>query len=119
MHVLVVDADFPSLKLVEFLLHPFQATITQAQSGSEALSLARRQAYDLIILDVDLPGPGGLDIIRKMHADPAFQTVPIVATAFADEGRGAEILRAGCRAWVRKPLDTREFPKIIRSIIAG
>ncbi len=119
MHVLVVDADRPSQNLVEILLRPFQATVTRARGAPEALALARQHPYNLIILDVDLPGPGGLDIIRKVNADPTLGPVPILATAFADEGRGAEILRAGCRAWVRKPLDTREFPKIIRSIIAG
>jgi len=118
MHVLVVDADLPSLKLVELLLRPLQATVTRAQSGPEALALARRHSYDLIILDVDLPGTGGLDVARTVRADPALKLVPILATAFTAEDQGAEILRAGCRAWVKKPLDTREFPKVVRSIIA-
>ncbi len=59
MHVLVVDADLPNLKFVEFLRRPLHAIVTRAQSGPETLVLARHHSYDLIILDVDLPGTVG------------------------------------------------------------
>ncbi len=118
MQILAVDADIPSLKLVELLLRPLRATITRAQSSQEALALARWHRYDLIILDVDLPGTSGLELARRVRADPHLGRIPILATAFDVEGRVTEIRRAGCRAWVPKPLDAREFPKVVRSILA-
>ncbi len=87
MHVLVVDADLPSLKFIELLRRPLQATVTRTQSGSEALALARHHPYDLIILDVDLPGMGGLEVARTVRADPALKLVPILATALMAEDR--------------------------------
>ncbi len=118
MRILAVDADVPSLKLMELLLRPLRATVTRAQSSHEALALARNHPYDLIILDVDLPGIGGLELAQAVRADPKLVRIPILATAFDAVSRTAEILRAGCQACVPKPLDARAFPKVIRSLIA-
>ncbi len=118
MYILAVDADLPSLRLVEFLLRPLQAKVIYARSGQEALSLVQHQLFDLIILDLDLPDMGGIELARRVRDHPSLGKIPLLATVFGANDRVHEMVKAGFKAWVSKPIDTREFPKTVQSIIA-
>lgn len=93
-------------------------------TGEDALDyLARRSAYsgvprpDLILLDLNLPGTSGLEVLRGIKADPGLKTIPVVVltTSQAEEDVvKAYKLFANC--YITKPVDLEQFSKVVRSI---
>ncbi len=93
-------------------------TLLKATDGEEALDMAIRERPDLIIMDIQLPEMSGLEVTRKLRQTPEFSQVPIIAiTAYAMKGDEERFLEAGCDAYLSKPINTRELPKIIAEIL--
>jgi CheY-like chemotaxis protein len=103
--VLVVD-DEPELAAVvgEYLRDRYDVEL--AGSGPEALTAFRRQRPDVVFLDINMPGPSGVEVLRQMRQLDA--SVPVVMVTVAiDVGVVEECLRAGAFAYVPKPFDLK------------
>jgi CheY-like chemotaxis protein len=118
VRVLAVDDNALNLKLLKVLLtqHGYDVvTAVDATSMLDAMATARPE---LILLDLQLPGTDGFEIARRLKADPATSSIPIVAvTAFAMVGDEDRALNAGCDAYVRKPIDIKTLPPLIASLL--
>jgi len=89
-------------------------TLLKATDGEEALDIARREQPDLIIMDIRLPKMSGLDVTRRLRSNPTFNHVPIIAiTAYAMREDEEQAINAGCDAYLTKPINTRQLPKVI------
>ena len=88
--------------------------ILLAVDGEEALTVARDEAPDLVLMDMRLPGIDGWEATRRLTADPATRGTPIVAlTAHAMASDRDKALAAGCDDHDTKPIDLdRLLPKI-------
>ncbi len=84
-------------------------------------SIAREHEHpDLVILDIQIPGKSGIEVAKAMRANPTLKDVPILAvTAYSMTGDREKILGSGCNYYLAKPIDTREFAKIVQDILAG
>jgi CheY-like chemotaxis protein len=93
--------------------------VIEAENGEEAISTARRELPDLIIMDVMMPGMNGLDATLRIREYQALRRTPIVAVSAygADEYRSLAI-DAGCNEYVSTPFDPGALAKLIRSLIA-
>jgi CheY-like chemotaxis protein len=77
-----------------------------AADGAEGLNMARAETPDLILMDLGLPGIDGWECTRRLKAEPATRTIPIVAlSAHAMVGEREKALRAGCDDFSTKPID--------------
>jgi CheY-like chemotaxis protein len=113
--LLVVDDDAQSLKLARVLLTCAGYLVHTAVNAEEALSLLSSVSPELILMDLQLPGMGGLELTRRLKADPVRCKILILAlTAYAMKGDEAKALRAGCDGYVVKPIDTSALPLLIR-----
>ncbi len=84
--------------------------VTCEATGERGLTKARAQAFDLILLDVLLPGMDGLEVCRALRHDPATSRVPIVMlTARAEEVDRVAGLEVGADDYVTKPFSPREL----------
>jgi len=89
-------------------------TLLKATDGEKALDIARREQPDLIIMDIRLPKMSGLDVTRRLRSNPTFNHVPIIAiTAYAMREDEEQAINAGCDAYLTKPINTRQLPKVI------
>jgi CheY-like chemotaxis protein len=71
-------------------------------------------------MDIQLPGMDGLDLTRKLKADPAYRSAVILAvTAYAMKGDEERMRAAGCDGYVSKPIDTRTLPATIAGYLRG
>ena len=97
---------------------PDLAVVGQAQSGEEALRLAIDLLPDVILLDIGMPGWGGLVTTEKLsQACPA--TKVVMLTVFDDEDRLLAAFKAGARGYVLKGLPARDLAHIVRVVAAG
>jgi len=118
--VLIVEDNLFSLELTSELIQAKGHQVICATSGNEALSIARAEQPDLILLDVQLPGVDGVTVARALKAEPATKEIPIVGiSAHAMPEDEARALQAGCIAYLRKPLDTRRFLDLMERLLGG
>ena len=113
--VLVVD-DEPRIAAIaaDYLRHAGYAVLT-AGDGAEALSLARTKRPDLVVLDLGLPGLGGLEVARTLLAETA---VPIVMlTARVEESDRLLGLEIGADDYITKPFSPRELVARVKAVL--
>jgi two-component system response regulator ResD len=115
--VLVVD-DEPTIREVvcRYLLRAgYRAEA--AADGSEALSQARRMRPDLVVLDVMLPAPNGLEVLRQLRADSPRSPAVILLTAKGEESDRISGLRLGADDYVVKPFSPAELVARIDAVL--
>lgn len=106
--VLVVDDNPANSKLARVVLAAAGHDVVTAGDADEALAAIGARAPDIILMDLQLPGMDGLELTRRLRADPATAAIPIVAlTAYAMRGDEQRALEAGCSGYLTKPIDTR------------
>ena len=115
--ILVVDDVLPNVKLLEARLSAEYFDVRTAANGFDALQLCSRSPFDVILLDVMMPGMDGFEVCRRLKADPATAHVPVVlVTALdhpADRVRGLE---AGADDFLTKPVDELALIARVRSL---
>jgi CheY-like chemotaxis protein len=112
--VLIVDDNPTNLKLVAYLVRANGYDVDTAGDAEAALAAIAANRPDVILMDLQLPGIDGLELTRRLKADPATKDISIIAvTAYAMKGDEEKALEAGCDDYVTKPIDTRALPELI------
>jgi CheY-like chemotaxis protein len=112
--ILMVDDNPGNMKLLSFILGKQGYDVRVAGDAEQALSVLKEFRPRLILMDVQLPGMDGLELTRRLKADPAYGDVVIIAvTASAMKGDEQEALAAGCDGYITKPIDTRLMPVLV------
>lgn len=107
-----------NMKLVRVLLTGEGYEVRTAADALEALEILKEWRPLLILMDIQLPGIDGLELTRRLKADPDTNQIIIIGlTAYAMKGDEERILAAGCDAYIAKPIDTRTFPGVIATLI--
>ena len=108
--VLVVEDDIMNLKLICEILKTEGYTVHYAMNGIEAIDMAKKMLYDLILMDIQLPGMDGIEATRIIKNMPNYKKVPIIAlTAYAMGGDKERFLAAGLDDYISKPLNISDF----------
>lgn len=116
--ILIVEDNDLNLKLFRDLLGANGYETIETKEGLEAISLARNIRPDLILMDIQLPEISGLDVTKKIKADESIRNIPIIAvTAFAMKDDEEKILRAGCEAYISKPISIQHFLETVRKFL--
>jgi DNA-binding response OmpR family regulator len=118
VNILVAEDDRDIADLIAHYVQRSGWTPHSVPTGDEALSIARRQRIDLIILDVMLPGMSGLEVCRALRADPATSAIPIIiVTARAEETDRIIGLDIGADDYIAKPFSPNELVARIRALV--
>jgi CheY-like chemotaxis protein len=108
--ILLIEDNEQNRYLATFLLEEQGFAVIQAVDGRTGLDLARRERFDLILLDIQLPLMDGHAVARALRANPALADVPIVAvTSYAMAGDRELAISAGCDGYLEKPIDPDTF----------
>ncbi len=117
-HILVVDDEEDILELVQYNLAREGYQVKGASSGEEALKKAAKESFDLIVLDLMLPGIDGLEVARQLRNDKKNQHVPIVMlSAKGEEADVVTGLELGADDYVTKPFSPRILIARIRAVL--
>ena len=110
MTVLVAEGLNDSRMMMRLALEQHGYRVLEAETGEEAVELARREHPDLILMDLHLPHVDGLEATRRIREIEELRAVPIVGTSTLDtEEVQAEAFAAGCTAFRRQPIDFDKF----------
>lgn len=109
VRVVVVDDSADIVRYIERLLSD-SCTVEAAFDAAAGLAAVRASHPDLVLVDLMMPGAGGLELVRAIRADPAIRTVSvIVLSARADADARLEALAAGADEYLGKPFSGREL----------
>jgi len=108
--ILVVEDNSMNMELVTYLLEANGIDTTQAFNGLEALEKVQEKSFDLILLDIQLPGIDGIEVLRRMKDELKLTDITVVAlTAHAMKGDKKHFIEAGCTGYISKPIDVSQF----------
>jgi len=119
MHVLIAEDTPANQKVVEIVLEARGHKTTVAEDGGQALQLIQEQDFDLVLMDVEMPGIDGLAATAAIRSlpDPQKAKLPIVAmTAHAMKGDRERCLAAGMNAYLTKPVNHHSLIRLVESL---
>ena len=118
--ILIVD-DHPVVRqgLKQILAEEFpSATFGEAQNAFEALDLVNRHLWNIVILDISLPGKSGLELLKELKQKKA--TLPVlVLTMLTEEQLAVRVLKAGAEGYLKKDNAPDELVRAIKIVLAG
>jgi two-component system sensor histidine kinase/response regulator len=115
--ILLAEDDPDTVLLLQWALQE-EYQLTLASDGIEAIERLQEQLYDLVLLDMHMPGLGGLEVCRKMKLDPRLARIPVIfMTAFQDQELLVEAFEAGGVDYLSKPVFAQELLMRIRTHI--
>jgi two-component system cell cycle response regulator len=116
--ILVVDDASLNLKLLKAKLEHEYYVVTTADSGYKALAQIDKEAPDIVLLDVMMPGMDGFEVCRQIRANPATAHLPVVmVTALSDVTDRVKGLQAGADDFLTKPINDLALMARVRSLL--
>jgi len=115
--LLHIEDDPANRLLVRKLLTPAGFEVVDAVDGLEGVKLATEQAFDLILVDIAIPGLDGYEVTLRLRGEDRLKGVPIVA--ITAEGSRNTSLSVGCDGFLQKPIDGRTFVRTVESYLKG
>jgi DNA-binding NtrC family response regulator len=116
--ILVVDDESEIREGLELLLTSEGYSVSSAETGEAGLSLLEERPFDLILLDVSLPGRDGLDLLREIHRrDPELSVILITAYGSIDMARAA--FKGGAKDFITKPWSNDELLAQVAQAVEG
>jgi CheY-like chemotaxis protein len=116
--VLVVDDHATNLRLIGGVLESQGYSHLTAENGEAALQILEQEQFDLVLLDIQMPGLSGTEVAKRIRANPKSASLKLIAvTALAMPGDREEILRAGFNGYVAKPFKIPDLLEVVRSTL--
>lgn len=115
-NVLIVDDNADNRQLLSDIAESMQLTPIEASAGGEALSIAQEKLPDLIILDVNMPGMSGFEVVALLKSNDRTAKIPVIMlTAMTDVEHRVQGLQLGADDYVAKPFNPRELMERMRT----
>ena len=116
--VLIIEDNDKNLELVRDILQAKGYTTLEAGTAEGGLEIARREAPDLVLMDIQLPGMDGIQALKALRASPATAALPVVAiTASVMMADREQIMRAGFDGFIEKPITVRSFLEVVEGAL--
>jgi CheY-like chemotaxis protein len=117
--ILIVDDNPLNLKLATVILCAEGYDVKTAVDAEDALSVLESFTPRLVLVDVQLPGMDGLELTRRLKADPTRRDIVIIAvTSYAMKGDDQKAFAAGCDGYMSKPIDIDALPRVVAEHLA-
>jgi DNA-binding response OmpR family regulator len=115
-----VADDEPALRALVVVTLGDAFACDEADSGDAALAKLRDGDYDLVVLDLMMPGRSGFDVLEAMRSDDRLRRVPVVVMSAWQSSEDTEgALKAGADSFVSKPFQPEELVAAVRRLVGG
>ncbi|SFV65551.1 sensory box histidine kinase/response regulator [hydrothermal vent metagenome] len=120
LKALVVEDNLINQRLIQILLQEYDIQVSTASNGLEAVDMAKKNRYDIVFMDIDMPQMNGIVATKQIKEQMSKKTkMPIVAlTAMAMEGDREMLLREGLDDYLSKPLTKEKLEYILDKYLA-
>ena len=116
--VLVVEDTEDNRQILRDLLTNAGYELIEAVDGAAGVAMAASGKPDLVLMDIQLPVMDGYEATRRIKADPALKSIPVIAvTSYALSGDEDKARAAGCDGYIAKPFSPRQMLAKVREII--
>jgi two-component system, cell cycle response regulator len=116
--ILIIEDNPANLDLMSYLLRAYGHSVLSAVDGESGIATARAARPDLILCDIQLPGIGGIEVVRRVRMDPALDGTRVIAvTALAMVGDRESILGAGFDGYLAKPITPETFVREVEAFL--
>jgi len=117
-NILTVDDSASMRQMVAFTLQSAGHNVTQASDGVEALEQAKKEQYNLIITDVNMPNMDGISLTRELRTLENYKFIPILTlTTEAGKTKKDEGRAAGATGWIVKPFNPDQLLSTIKKVL--
>jgi phosphate regulon transcriptional regulator PhoB len=117
-HILVIEDEADLVELISYNLKKEGFNVDSAMDGETALSKIKKGRYDLVVLDLMLPGIQGMELCRILRSDPKTETLPIIMlTAKGEEVDKILGLEMGADDYITKPFSPRELVARVKAVL--
>lgn len=116
--ILIAEDDNFQVELFNVIFGTAGFKVLAFSDGAEIIDMVEKHDPDLIILDINLPHVNGLDIARRLHADPDARNIPVImVSGLEKEDNQTEALVCGCIDFIQKPCDNRDILRRVEKYI--
>jgi CheY-like chemotaxis protein len=117
MNILIADDELRLRKVVAMFLKKSGHEVKEAATGEQALETLKSERADVVVLDVVMPGIGGIETCRRIKQDPSLNSIPVILLTANVSAEDRELgLNAGAQAYVTKPFSPKDLlEKIIET----
>lgn len=118
--ILVVEDNPVNLELFADLLSVGGYECINTSKGEEAIEIIKKENFDLVLLDIQLPGIDGLTVVKTLKSHETTRDTKIIAlTAYAMKGDRERFLEEGFDGYISKPITMKEFLDAISGYLQG
>lgn len=116
--ILAVDDSNSMLQMVSFTLKQEGHDVTEAADGMEALELAKKNSFNLVISDVNMPKMDGIALIKQLRTLPAYKFTPLLMlTTESGSDKKQEGKSAGATGWIVKPFNPDQLLATVKRVL--
>jgi CheY-like chemotaxis protein len=115
--ILVIDDEQLVRGTVADLLQANGHMALVASTGEDGLAMVRAVLPDLILVDQHMPVMNGLEVVQRLKADGETRRIPLVALTSSPDEDASELSRAGCIAYIPKPIESMSFLRLVDGIL--
>jgi two-component system chemotaxis response regulator CheY len=116
--VLVIDDSVSVRRLVAATLTSEGHVVTESANGAQALGLANKTQFDLLLVDLNMPVMDGLTVIRLIRPMPAYQRTPMLILTTDSTPAKMKIAKdIGATGWLVKPFDPEQLLGTVRKVL--
>ena len=118
--ILVVEDTEDNRQIIRDLLTSAGYEMIEALDGAQGVAMAAEHKPDLILMDIQMPVMDGYEATRRIKADPALKSIPVIAvTSYALSGDEEKTRAAGCDGYIAKPYSPRQMLAKVREILGA
>lgn len=120
LRFLVIDDELLNREVLRVIVEREGHKAVECEDGLQALEMCNEQRFDVLLVDIVMPGKSGIDLVRELRMTETYRETPIICiTAQAGHATCEEAIAAGCDAFVRKPFKRREVLEAIASVLGS
>jgi CheY-like chemotaxis protein len=120
MKVLYVEDHPAQSDIIKQILEFAEYEVILANSGEQGIEKAREEQPDLILMDLRMPGMGGIEAVKRLKSDPAVSHIPIIViSAWTSRANRDEAIQAGAAKFMAKPVDTMRLIEHINKLTSS
>jgi len=116
--ILIMDDEILVAGVLQDVLKHQGYGVELASSGEAGLAAFRRERPDLILLDINMPGMSGLEVLKQIISEGHRDIPVIMVTAITDDASLSTAMRDGAYAWLAKPFDINELGHVVDAALS-